>query len=295
MRMTWAIWRFWQMRGHLDEGRVRTREVVGLPHAHGHPIELARVYEAVGSIEYWAGNMDSAASYYEQALQVSRDIGDEALIANALYNYSFIYAFGPSKVDVPKATSLLEEALERYRAINDASGVAKVLWGLGNALFATQNYGPAKQRYEEALAMFRAGGDRFHMGWALYELGVARVRLGELAEARLALDEGVALFAEARDVSGVVLILDAVSELSEAEGEMLQAIRLAAAAEALETLSGTNLATLSNVFAGRQRPAHMSAEESAAWAEGQAMTLDQAVACALRHPEAVAPAASGNQ
>jgi tetratricopeptide (TPR) repeat protein len=214
---------------------------------------------------------------------VSREIDDASLIANALYNLSFPYAFTQVEQDLASARSLLEEALAIFRKLNDRGSVGRVLWALGNALLTEKQFAAAKPVFDEALATFRAIGDRFHTAWTLHELGLLAIRLGNLAEGRHTLSEAIGVFADARDVSGVILLLDDFSELTAAEGRPLQAIRLAAAASALQASSGTNLAEVSNRIMGRERlTAGESDEAMAAWAEGKAMRLEAAVECALQ-------------
>jgi tetratricopeptide (TPR) repeat protein len=184
------------------------------------------------------------------------------------------------------AQSLFNESLALYRELGEPAGIGKALWGLGLALVSAKDWQAARRVFEESLQIFRDLDDRFHLGWALHEVGSVSVRLGELAKARAMLEEGIKIFADARDISGVVLLLDDMSDLAAAEGRHLTAIRLAAAAAKLQAVTGTNLADRSNEISGRVRPgANLADEEAAAWAEGQAMDADQAVACALSRSE----------
>jgi len=48
-----AFWRFWQMRGHLREGRARLDAVLASPGAGEHPAERASALAAAGGIAYW--------------------------------------------------------------------------------------------------------------------------------------------------------------------------------------------------------------------------------------------------
>ena len=60
------------------------------------------------------------------------------------------------------------------------------------------------------------------------------------------------------------------------------AIRLASAAAAHQATSGAGLGAILNIEEGWHRRENVSGEEEErAWAEGQAMTIDQAVAFAL--------------
>jgi hypothetical protein len=82
-------------------------------------------------------------------------------------------------------------------------------------------------------------------------------------------------------MSGIVLLLDDSAEIASAEGNRVVAIRLAAAAAAAQEASGAGLGTIVNVMEGRQRRDYVVSEDDELyWSEGQAMTVDQAIALA---------------
>ena len=90
LRFIIAVWRFWQLRGHLDEARMRIDMVTALPGVAEQPVALvARAYGAAGSITYWQADVPATHAHYAAALDASRRSGDELLIAEALYNFGF--------------------------------------------------------------------------------------------------------------------------------------------------------------------------------------------------------------
>ena len=100
--------------------------------------------------------------------------------------------------------------------------------------------------------------------------------------------EALQLFAAAGDVSGVGLLLDDAADVERMDGNRSKWIRLAAAAAAHQATSGAGLGTILNTEEGRVRREDLSDEnDQRAWAEGQAMTIDQAIAHALGGTEAL--------
>jgi tetratricopeptide (TPR) repeat protein len=286
LRLGGALWRFWQIRGHLLEGRHRIEAVVAMPRAREHPAALAAALEAAGGVAYWQGDMPAAEKFYADCLEIRQRLGQPSAIANALYNLGFVY-YVP-RTDIPRAMSLLEEALRMFRESGDREGVAKSLWAMASAKVAAGNFAEAMRLGEESIRAHRELGKPFFLGWALKVTGGAATRSGRLAEARALFRESLEIFAAAHDVSGVALLLDDFSELAVLEGDDLRAIRLAGAAGALQRSTGTQLATLVNEFRERSnRPVDTDAAATA-WAEGQAMSLEAAVDYALqRSPSAV--------
>jgi predicted ATPase/class 3 adenylate cyclase len=286
LRLAAALWRFWQMRGHLREGRQRLDEILALPTAPRRPALLARALEAAGGVAYWQGDMDAAQRFYEQALSVQRELRDESGIAGALYNLAFPYVVRQS--DPREAEALVEEALAIYRRLNDRAGIAKCLWAMATEYFLRQEYNAALPALEESLEIFRELGDRFSSGWVLHTLGMTGVVVGEHDAARGRLREGLRLFAEVGDVSAIAIFLRDFVALARAEGDWERAIRLTAASESLQASSGTDLAKLigelqeERAAATGVRPSEETA--AAAIAAGKAMNVEEAVAYALENP-----------
>jgi predicted ATPase/class 3 adenylate cyclase len=81
------LWRFWQTQGHLIEARERVAAVLIVEGAE--PYQLARALEADGGIKYWMGDWVGSRESYDDALRLMRDHGGPRDIANALYNASF--------------------------------------------------------------------------------------------------------------------------------------------------------------------------------------------------------------
>ncbi len=284
MRFVSALWRFWQIRGHLNEGRQRAELVLKMPGSREHSAECAAALEAAGGIAHWQGDQAGSGRFYAEALEIQRQIGDKPAIARALYNSGF--PLFHKKVDSPKAVAIFSQALELYRELGDRQGVGRCLWGMGNSLYYSEqpDTTAAARVLDEAIAEFRELDDAFDLGWALHTRGCVAMHVRDRETARGAFNEGMAIFAQATDRSGIVILLDDLAELALANGEMERALRLKGAFTALKKATGVELAAVIIQLEGRlvadKRPPGEAAAN--AWAEGQAMDMDQAVAYALR-------------
>jgi predicted ATPase/class 3 adenylate cyclase len=279
------LWRFWQMRGHIHEGRARVGQALALPQGSQHPAERLLALEAAGGLAYWQADMDSAQRFYDECLEMTRKTGDKRALANALYNAAFPRVVNRSDTAGPRI--LLEEALPLFRQLGDDGSVARVLWGLGNGYYFEAHYPRARQLLEEAQALSRKVDDRFSLGWALHTHGLASLKTDDVETARKDFLEAVQLFIEAKDVSGLVLQLDNLSQIIRRDGDPARATRLAAAAKAHQQATGTSLGQLLSEQEGRTGREGLSQQDAAKiWAEGQALPLDRAL------EEAVAAARS---
>jgi len=288
LRLGSSLWRFWQMRGFLHEARQRLTNLLALPGASEDPAVRAKALEALGGVTYWMADYEIARGFYEESLEIHRRLGDRAGIANALYNISFTYEV--PQTDLAAAKTFAEESLAIFRELGDEIGIAKSLWALGSSGSEPSlvDDETAEAYLTEAIAIFRRLDDRFSLGWVLHSLGLRAVDTGEFEEARARLSEALAIFADARDMTGILLLLDDFSVLALARGQRERALRLAGAEAALQAATGTDLVGSMTRFGGRDLYAQGVTEEAeiSAWAEGQIMSVEEAVAYALKDSEA---------
>jgi tetratricopeptide (TPR) repeat protein len=208
------MWRFWQKHGHLAESRARLEAMAAAPWSNDDPRLRARLLEALGGTLWWQGEIPEMGRRYEEALAIWEGIGDDAEIANAHYNASFIHAVprgaaaDPSSVD-PESVGMrhIEAARDIYHRIGDRRGEANALWALGNYHYFHEDAGSGVVDVGSALQIFREVGDRTMEAWSLHMLGVGLLRNGDLAGAREAVEQAIRLFQAAGDAAGVTLTL----------------------------------------------------------------------------------------
>jgi predicted ATPase/class 3 adenylate cyclase len=280
-RMLTACWRFWQMRGHLSEGRQRAEAVLAMP-GLADPYRYAAL-EATGGIAYWQGTQDAALDLYLEALDVARGLGDRATLANALYNAAF-----PDTItarDVNRAEALFDEALTLFRELEDEAGVAKTLWGMADVYYLRKppDFEKAIELLHEALPVMRRRGDNFGLGWALYMLGSCLIGVDRFEGAMQTLADGLRLFAAADDRSGISLSIYSIGLLAIVQGDAARAAMLEGARLTMEASSGVGLlGSRMMVFLEHETALKQLPEtEPEAYRTGLAMTTAQAIALAL--------------
>ena len=158
-RMGFALWRFWQQRGYLNEARMRL-EAMAAQDWSLEPVCAAHFAEAIGGVAYWQADHPAAERWYHEALRIWREQGDKREIANALYNdaYADILPLmgltGEALTEAQKAPQYavglakLEEALALYREAGDQAGEGNILWALGSYHYFTSDSVPAEHWYE---------------------------------------------------------------------------------------------------------------------------------------------------
>jgi predicted ATPase len=241
------LWRMWQMRGYLDEAGERIEQALAMPTAEEHPKLRADALEAAGGVYYWRGDVPPMRRSYEQALEARRTLGDPDGIAEALYNLSFAFSYEGrymGESDADRARELQEQALELFRQTGNRSGEGRALWALGTTALAQRDFTTVERSGSQAAPIFRELGDPYYLGWSLWSIVVGRIALGRLDEARAPAREALQLFAQADDVSGYAVLLNAAAVIAFREGDRLRAARLWGTVDELARLSGLDARTL---------------------------------------------------
>ncbi len=285
MRFLAACWRFWQMRGYLPEARDKANRIMQLQ-GGSDEVRLSAL-DAAGGVAYWQGDMFAAREWYEQEQALAEGLGDERAVAEAIYNDSFTYSLTPD--ETAKARVLAEDALERFRKLNDRGGIGKALWGVVNSYVFDDNVEPARALIDESLEITQELDDRFQLGWAHFTKGLILNKLGDPRGARLSYGQAMAIFRETEDVTGYALVLDGLAVVDWGEGDRVRAMTIAGAATEIRNVQGVGLADINRQTAQFYPEDLLDDPELAeAYAEGRKLTVDQAIALALHEDEAQA-------
>src|SRR5437667_962550 len=70
LQLSGSLWRFWQMRGHIHEGRARMAQVLAMPNSRDFLQERLVALEAAGGLAYWQADMDAAQNFYDECLEI---------------------------------------------------------------------------------------------------------------------------------------------------------------------------------------------------------------------------------
>ena len=188
--------------------------------------------------------------------------------------------------DAVLATALLEEGLSLSRQLGHTLTTGWALNHLGHVAQLQGEYERAARLHEESLAPFDQIGPR-HQGTvhAHQSLGETALAQGDAALATTHFVEALVLSRDLGDRAGMAWCLAGLAGVAAAGGQPERAAWLWGAAEALRQTIGVRAAPASRTtrerLIARAREQLGEAAFNAAWAEGQKMTMEQAVAYAL--------------
>jgi len=135
----------------------------------------------LGSTYYSLGDYQKAIEYYEQALVISREIGDRHADGIRRGNLGNVYM---DLGQVEKAIEYYEQALVISREIGNRRGEGNRLGNLGNAYRDKGQVEKAIEYHEQALVISREIGDRRGEGADLGSLGIAYSDLWQVQTAK---------------------------------------------------------------------------------------------------------------
>jgi predicted ATPase/predicted Ser/Thr protein kinase len=200
LRLGLALFRFWEMREYLAEGRDRLGKLLKLPEDAKHINARMRALFAAGVLATAQGDYVSADALIKQSLEIARNLDDKRSIAISLNALAVI---ARDQGDLAVSRALFEESLVLWREQQDALAVARALSNLGSVVKLQKDYPQARSFYEESLSIFRELGDTTGIAWALNHQGDVAREQGDSAAARSLLEQSVATFRELKDSWGI--------------------------------------------------------------------------------------------
>ncbi|HKP52241.1 MAG TPA: tetratricopeptide repeat protein [Chloroflexia bacterium] len=326
VRLSKALSRFWYERGHLVEGRRWLEESLAREKVSPKPVpltfvakarndleifmmaqsdlasaeifileslplyqalddkdSLAVAYSNLGAIAAEKEDYPGALQHFEQSLAMWRELNKVPNVAVMLANMGYLAIH---MGDYPRAIALCEESLQIQRDLNETWGAVAALIKLGLALLHNGEHERAIAPLEEGLSIGREGGDKRHLAQALNYLGLAALDDGDYTQAAQFYKESLATYRDLSNAFGIMRTLTGLAGVAGAQGDVVHAIHLLAAADALTT-SGTSMKLTPLEKAVRQRAGEIALTQedefayNRAWEAGYTMPVEEAIALAL--------------
>jgi len=200
LRLGAALFRFWEMREYLTEGRDRLGKLLKLAAAAAPTKARARALFAAGVLAAEQGDYVSADALIQESLDIARRLHDHQ---GAAVSLNALAVNARECGDVAVAGSLFEESLALWRESGDQKAVARSLSNLATIAKLQGDNVRARSLYAECHSIFRDLGDRTGVAWSLnYQGDVARDQ-GDSAAAQELYEQGLAIFRELDDRWGI--------------------------------------------------------------------------------------------
>ncbi len=204
LRLGGSLQAFWQIRGHVSEGRERLTALLSRSDAQDRTKGRADALNGAGSLARMQSEYGQARSLYEESLEIKRELGDRQGIAGSLNNLGLLAL---SQGDTRSAEMLYQEALSINRELGNRAGEAINLNNLGEVASDQADYAAARSWYEESLGIERELGNQNGIAASLINLGIVASEQGDYAVARSWYEESLAINRELGDRRGIAIAL----------------------------------------------------------------------------------------
>ncbi len=291
LQLAASLGEFWYCRGHNSEGQKYLRQALAQNRGILSPVRGKALREA-GRIALVQGDYAQATILLEESLNLARQLGDKYEIAASLNFRGHVALY---QLDLIDASPFFEQSLALSQELGNRTFIATALNGLGLVAMYQGDCPKARMLLEESLAIHHSIGNVIGTENSLVNLGYNELHQGNPHNALEYFKKGIEVSLKQGDKEGVAYCLEGLAEIVGLYGEGPEhngkSARLFGAAAASRNILGTPLPPMDRAFYDRSMAAiHLQLEDTlfaTAWAEGQAMTLEEAVKVALANSSLV--------
>jgi predicted ATPase/DNA-binding CsgD family transcriptional regulator len=231
--------------GDFATARMMYEEARRIHEAHADQWGLSYTLRYLAVVLWMEGDYAAAGPVIDASLSLARTIGDRQGVAITLTVKSYV---SRSLGEQAAAEAAARESFAQHEAYGDRRGAAQALWALGMAVAGQGRYGEAEAHHKRALSTFSEIGDRYFTGVCF--IGLAQVAL--------------------------------------AAGRPQDAVRLLAADSAMMAAMGAprwpSIRPYIQQSLDQARATLDAATFEHAWATGESLSVEQAVALAMAVP-----------
>jgi predicted ATPase/DNA-binding CsgD family transcriptional regulator/DNA-binding XRE family transcriptional regulator len=273
-------------QGHYAQAATLCGRSLALSRQRGDQLGTATAVHGMALVARSGGDFATARTMYQEARTIREALGDRWGLSLTL-RYLAVVLWMES--DYTAARPVIEAALALASKIGDKQGAATTLTVSSYVSRSLGDNHAAEAAASEALALHESYGDRRGGAQALWALGMAVTGQGRYGEASAHYKRGLAIFSEIGDRYWCGVYLTALAEIAVAAGRPRDAVRLLAANSAVMAEIGAALwpsirpYIQQSLDQARARLGEVGFQQ--AWASGESLSVEQAVALAMAVPE----------
>ncbi|MDQ6695436.1 MAG: tetratricopeptide repeat protein [Chloroflexota bacterium] len=271
-------------QGDYEEARALHEEGLALRRGMNDRTGIAASLNNLGNVASEQGDLEAARFYHAESLLIAREINDEWKIGMSLNNLGIVEM---NLGNLVEARALFDESLALARESEDAGSIARTLNNLGIVTRYGKEYTQARAFCEEALVLDRQMGENRGVALTLVNMGFVARDNAEHAQARDLFLEGLQLVSEVGDKRVTAECLEGLASVAVATGsdkDAELAVKLYGAGSAIRRNINAPLAPVEQISydealrLARERVGEVVGR--AAWEEGQALSIEAAIALA---------------
>jgi tetratricopeptide (TPR) repeat protein len=271
-----------RQQGDLVTARSYFEQSVSAWRRLGRPYGLGIALLALGNTIANLGDPAAARGFLRESMDLLGEIGHRFGLYAALRFLSYVAV---QEGDLEEARSLQEQMLGIAREFGERSLIVETLQGRGQVALLRGEYAAARSLLRESLALSRELDRPALAATSLRLLGLTSLKSGEPGAGLSLAREALAVSREQRDHHAIVQCLDTLAQIAFGQGGTAHAARLLGAAEARREMLRLSMPLFHRLLSDCVAPVRAALGEeafAAAWAEGRAMRLEEAMEYALK-------------
>jgi predicted ATPase/DNA-binding SARP family transcriptional activator len=289
LEMAAGLWRYWQLRGHLAEGRTWLTRALDL--AGSTPLPRVRALIGLAGICYWQFDLDAAEATYRLARKEASDL-DWWLHLDALFGLGMTVAC--HRGDLAEAKEFESEFWDLVGGRDDLMATGLVLAAVQVMRLLAGDLEESRRYGELCLEGTRQVGERWYELQVLRTLALTSLRQKRHEQARAELRDCVSIALELGDRPGIAMDFDRLGQVAVLLNEPEHGCVLAGVAERLRDQVGETITP--EAFRWQKDPATAGAasmlnetEIARARARGRTLTLEEAALLAQEPADVSGP------
>jgi predicted ATPase/transcriptional regulator with XRE-family HTH domain len=270
----------------LASARQLLEEALSIARRSGDEKEIALALYRLGAAAIRQHDYQTAQSFTEEYLPIYQELQDQWGIAWGMHDLA---CFAAAQGHYSEAKERLLKSLAKFEELGDRFIAAYVLNGLGELSRLQDDYEQARKHYEESLEILQELRSRSTLATPICNLAWMSLHRGDYRKAKGLFGESLELSDQYGNKYVTALSLAGFAGVLGVTGKPKQAGRLFGGVESLlEGLGMTGRMDLSDQkefdhYVAAVRAQLDEAEFTKAWAEGHALTMEQAIAYALEN------------
>lgn len=282
LRFASLLRHYWDRHGYLREAAFCLQRLLSHPENRGESAIRATALNHLGFFAFLLGDLAAAVAHFEEALTIGRAVDHLPTVAQAYGNLALVLTGSP---DPARAHPYIAQGLAVARAIQDRKQIYTMLFYDSWLAMVEDDYARSHKLLAESLHLMREEGDHVRLAAALWRLGHLCWLERHYAQSLTAFTESLTLRLDLKSRRGIAYAIDGVAWVAASTGQAQLAVRLFGATD-------THFSAMDTHFHPIEQPAHDAALSAArqaldaatfttAWAEGQALSLEEAITLAL--------------
>ncbi|MCH8899046.1 MAG: tetratricopeptide repeat protein [Acidobacteria bacterium] len=285
LRLVGALGGYWRYKSHLQEGQRWLQLALDLGDQAPDSV-LGQLLAWAGFIAFGLNDSAESKRLYETALVIERKLNNPSAVARILISLGLTSSeLSETSIENTK------EGLALAREIGDKSEIAHGLNVLGEIHRMQGDYAAAGRVYEEALPITREIGHRLRETMLLGNLGIVAFNLGDFEQAKALFLESYKLALEIGDDFIIAEGLSFGGGVLGALGEPERGVRLLGAGATQQAAIGSSTQPSDqheyDKLIALVRNQLDDETFDRLWAEGEALSLEEAIELRLRDDEPV--------